>query len=118
MLRGVKEQKVQISHIRSVKHAGWTLENGTWAVMILGDASELVYVHQLIQYDGWIKKSRDGQEECAHDSGHVFLKCFRFTFQQLRVKKDANMLKVQESRSALTPTKSIHANLNANHNAR
>ena len=80
--------------------------------------SELVYVHQLIQYDGWIKKSRDGQEECAHDSGHVFLKCFRFTFQQLRVKKDANMLKVQESRSALTPTKSIHANLNANHNAR
>jgi hypothetical protein len=99
MLKGIEDREVHIAHISSIKHAGWTLDSGKWAVLISGGVSELVYVDQLIQYDGWIKKKdAEGRDESAYESGHIFLKCFRFTFTQLRVEKDANTLKVKESR--------------------
>jgi hypothetical protein len=114
LLRGVNEQHVHIAHVNWVKHAGWTLWKNSWAVMILKGVSELVYVHQLIQYDGWIKNSRDGREGSGYESGHVFMKCFRFTFKQLRVKNEANMLYVAESRS---PPQIVDADTDANFDA-
>lgn len=100
MLRGVDEQRVHIARVKSIKHAGWTLDCATWAVMTTCGVSELVYVHEMIQYDGMLRKIVDGQEESAYESGHIFLKCFRFTFKQLRLEKDANTLRVHESRLA------------------
>lgn len=97
LLKGVEDHQAHVAHVKSIKHAGWTLDNGKWAVMISQGVSELVYVHQMIQYDGWIK---NGQEESSYESGHVFLKCFRFTFTQLKLEKRANMLRVHESRLA------------------
>ena len=58
MLKGVEERYAHISHVKSVKHAGWTLESGKWAMMISKGVKMLVYVDKLIQYDGWLKDVR------------------------------------------------------------
>jgi hypothetical protein len=34
----------------------------------------------------------------VYESGHIFLKCFQFTFEQLRVEREANTLRVKETR--------------------
>ena len=84
--------------VKSVKCSGWTLVSGRWAVMISGGIPELLYVPDMIQYDGWIRTNEEGREKRTYQTGHVFLRCFRFTFKQLRLTPNANRLEVEERR--------------------
>ena len=71
-LKGVEAQDAHISHIKSVKHAGWTLESGKWAILISKGVKTLLYLDKLIQYDGWLKVCRPPDLDVGPDPDPPF----------------------------------------------
>ena len=92
LLAAYEMRTVYLIPIMKVQHAGWTMCECSWAALSATGGNELIYVEKMLQYDGWIKKADPQRALVAYESGHVFLKCFRFTFKQLRVQAKSNTI--------------------------
>lgn len=86
---------VHLIPLDSVRHAGATLAEQSWAVLTTKDGAELIYLNSLCQYNGCIKKDADSY---SYEHGHVMLQCFSFTFKQLRVEAAGNRLSFKVDR--------------------
>ena len=73
---------IHLTPLDSVRHAGATLAERSWAVLTTEAGPVVIYLHSLCQFDGCIKKHTGPY---SYEAGHVMMQCFPFTFKQLRV---------------------------------
>jgi hypothetical protein len=84
-----QEHPIRLAPATSIQCASYTFDESKWAVLC-HDTGEhyLIFVNSMLQFDGYMKT------DCKYEHGQIFLKCFMFTFKQLRVKTVANRLEV------------------------
>ena len=82
--------ELEVARVSWIRHAGMTFRPDSWAVYIMdGVDRELVYLSSILQ----VRQTSELADATSH-----YVQVFRFSFQQLRVRVEANRLLVDAVR--------------------